>query len=165
MEFGEKLQRLRKDKSMSQEQLAEHLNVSRQAVSRWEKNVVLPDVCNVIAISELFDVSIDYLLKSESVYKKEICCSNYNEERKFLKEKLRIFVGISFSIFGSLSILILFILSSIKEKYIVGGPEFRGIRGFLLINRLQWFMTLSILMIPLGILIIFYPKIKAYSKK
>lgn len=56
MEFGEKLQRLRKDKSMSQEQLAEHLNVSR-----WEKNVVLPDVCNVIAISELFDVSTDYL--------------------------------------------------------------------------------------------------------
>lgn len=165
MEFGEKLQKLRKDKSMSQEQLAECLNVSRQAVSRWEKNVVLPDVCNVIAISELFDVSTDYLLKSEYFYKKEICCSNYSEKSKFLKEKLRIFAGISFSIFGSLSILILFILSSTQEQYIVGDPEFRGIRGFLLINRLRWFMTLSILMIPLGIFIVFYPKIKAYSKK
>ena len=46
MKFGEKLYKLRKDNSMSQEKLAERLNVSRQAISKWEQNVAVPDTDN-----------------------------------------------------------------------------------------------------------------------
>lgn len=61
MDFGEKLQNLRKENSLSQEQLAEKLNVTRQAVSKWESGA-LPDVDNIVKISSFFDCSLDYLL-------------------------------------------------------------------------------------------------------
>lgn len=62
MEFSEKLQRLRKQRGWSQEQLAEPLGVSRQAVSKWESGGSLPDVEKLVALSELFDLSLDELL-------------------------------------------------------------------------------------------------------
>ena len=66
MALGEKLARLRKARGMSQEQLAEALGVSRQAVSKWELGEAVPDVSRVVAMSELFGVSTDYLLKDGS---------------------------------------------------------------------------------------------------
>lgn len=64
MTFGEKLQQLRKQHHLSQEKLAEQLNVSRQAISKWEMGA-MPDLDNVIRISRIFDCSLDYLLKDE----------------------------------------------------------------------------------------------------
>lgn len=63
MTFGEKLQKLRAREGMSQERLAEVLGVSRQAVSKWERDETLPETEKVIRISEHFSVSLDYLLK------------------------------------------------------------------------------------------------------
>ena len=65
MTFGEKLYRLRKERGMSQEALAQELGVSRQAISRWELGEVAPDTGNVLAASRLFGVSTDYLLRDE----------------------------------------------------------------------------------------------------
>lgn len=65
MIFAEKLYQLRRQKGMSQEELADRLEVSRQAVSRWEMGATLPDAKNLIQLSGIFDVSIDYLLKDE----------------------------------------------------------------------------------------------------
>lgn len=65
MEFYEKLQKLRKENGMSQEELAEQLNVSRQAVSRWESGQGFPETEKLLQISNLYGVSLDYLLKSE----------------------------------------------------------------------------------------------------
>ena len=62
MVFGEKLKRLRIDNEYSQEQLAELLNVSRQAVTKWETGKGTPDIGNIKAIAELFDVTIDSLV-------------------------------------------------------------------------------------------------------
>ena len=62
MTFGEKLQHLRKSKSMSQEQLAAQLSVSRQAVSKWELDESLPDTSKLLATSKIFGVTTDYLL-------------------------------------------------------------------------------------------------------
>lgn len=67
MTFGEKLRQLRLDKQLSQEALASKLGVSRQAVSKWEGNIALPDTNNLILIAKIFDVKIDELL-------------NYNED-------------------------------------------------------------------------------------
>ena len=62
MNFAEKLYTLRTQGGYSQEGLAEKLNVSRQAVSKWETGPTLPETDKLIAISELFNVSIDSLL-------------------------------------------------------------------------------------------------------
>ena len=65
MTFGEKLYHLRTQQSMSQEALARKLDVSRQAISRRELGEVVPDTANVLAVSRLFGVSTDYLLREE----------------------------------------------------------------------------------------------------
>ncbi len=62
MNFAEKLFTLRNQSGYSQETLAEKLNVSRQAVSKWETGPTLPETDKLIAISDLFNVSIDSLL-------------------------------------------------------------------------------------------------------
>lgn len=65
MTFAEKLKDLRKSKNMSQEQLAEKLYVSRQAITKWENGTGLPDIENIVAISALFNLSLDDLLSEE----------------------------------------------------------------------------------------------------
>jgi len=62
MTLGEKIQRLRKQRSISQEQLAEQMNITRQAVSKWELGESIPDVENIVRLSTILEVSTDYLL-------------------------------------------------------------------------------------------------------
>ena len=63
--LGEKIQQLRKEKGLSQEQLAAQLTISRQAISKWELGESMPDTDNIIQLSKLFSVSTDYLLNDE----------------------------------------------------------------------------------------------------
>ena len=65
MIFADKLVDLRKKSGWSQEELAEKLNVSRQAVSKWESAQSVPDMGRIVQLSDLFGVSTDYLLKDE----------------------------------------------------------------------------------------------------
>lgn len=65
MTFGEKLLALRQRAGMSQDALAERLGVSRQAVSKWERDEAVPETDKVIRIAQLFSVSTDYLLLNE----------------------------------------------------------------------------------------------------
>ena len=66
MTFGEKLQSLRQRSGMSQDALAERLNVSRQAVSRWERDETMPETDKVVALADLFGVTTDYLLRPQT---------------------------------------------------------------------------------------------------
>lgn len=72
MSFAEKLKTIRKQAGMSQEKLAEKLGVSRQAVTKWESDTGIPDLENIMAISALFDISIDELLGREKAEKKQM---------------------------------------------------------------------------------------------
>ena len=63
MNLSERILALRKARNLSQEELAEQIGVSRQAVGKWESGQSLPDLDKVIALSEFFGVSCDYLLK------------------------------------------------------------------------------------------------------
>ncbi|MBI9046842.1 MAG: helix-turn-helix transcriptional regulator [Anaerolineaceae bacterium] len=67
MDFNEKLQQLRKQKSMTQEQLAEELFISRTAVSKWESGKGYPNIDSLKNISKIFSVSIDDLLSGEEL--------------------------------------------------------------------------------------------------
>lgn len=71
MTLGERLQQLRKEKQMSQEELGNLLLVSRQTVSLWENNQTVPTVDNLIRLKEIFGVSIDSILTGEEPTVKE----------------------------------------------------------------------------------------------
>lgn len=66
MTFGEKLLKLRSDAGFSQDKLAEMLDVSRQSVSKWERDEAMPDTEKIVLISTVFSVSTDSLLKDET---------------------------------------------------------------------------------------------------
>ena len=66
MELKTKIQNLRKMKQLSQEKLAECLGISRQAIAKWENGESFPDINNLIQISNLFNITIDRLLKEDN---------------------------------------------------------------------------------------------------
>jgi len=63
MNISDRIQYLRKQKGFSQEELADKVGVSRQAVSKWESEQSTPDLDKIITMSELFGVTTDYILK------------------------------------------------------------------------------------------------------
>ncbi|NJI81038.1 helix-turn-helix transcriptional regulator [Clostridioides difficile] len=66
LNFGENLKRLRKERNLSQEQLSEMLNVSRQAISKWESNKTYPDIENLMLLRNIFNIALDDLLFDEN---------------------------------------------------------------------------------------------------
>lgn len=65
MTVGEKITKLRKEQNLTQEQFAEILKVSRQSVSKWERDDAYPDTEKLIRMGKIFNCSLDYLLKDE----------------------------------------------------------------------------------------------------
>ena len=97
MTFSEKLLELRKKQGMSQEELAEKLEVSRQAVSRWEQGSAMPDVINLARISKLFGVTADYLINDEITSDREVPIVKKTEsDMNNLAGKFFIFAGLQF---------------------------------------------------------------------
>ena len=96
--IGEQLVKLRKENNMSQEKLAELLGVSRQTIYKWENNKVYPDMINLVAISEIFDVSIDELIKGEQRSNQTVNqVANKKTSYEYKSEIYRI--GISWTVF------------------------------------------------------------------
>ena len=83
MTIEERIQALRKEKGLSQEQFADVLGVSRQAVSKWEMGQSMPEIDKLIAMSQLFGVTIDYILKGEAPP-----VANENERRRAASRKI-----------------------------------------------------------------------------
>jgi|LGOV01.1.fsa_nt_gb transcriptional regulator with XRE-family HTH domain len=67
MKLSEKIKYLRKNKMISQEELAHKCSTSRQSISKWEMDIALPDTSKLIKLSQIFDVSIDVLLKDDLI--------------------------------------------------------------------------------------------------
>ena len=103
--LGENIRNLRKENKMSQEELAEKLNVSRQSVSLWETEKTQPTLEIVSKLAELFDVSTDELLTGDRMF-----ISNDNKEcavKKSVKAKKYITVCIAVSLIILLAILLI----------------------------------------------------------
>ena len=178
MSFGERLQTLRKTKGMSQEQLAERLEISRQAVSKWEMNTSMPDADNLIELSNLFEVTIDYLLKNQSKQEENPVAP----EVPTVPQRQNPVYWILGSIFlglGTIGALIIGILSSVFPAIItypveaaapsgssitevILTPEIfkTGLPAFLELHNIAWLFWLCILSMVAGIILFCYPKIK-----
>ena len=70
MSLGETIYRLRTEKNLSQGDFAEKLEISRQSISKWENNIAIPDLEKIIKLSEIFEVSLDELVKGEQLHLK-----------------------------------------------------------------------------------------------
>ena len=72
MEIGQKLKNARIQSGMTQENVAEKLNVSRQTISNWENEKSYPDIINIIELSNLYSISLDVLLKGDEKMMKHL---------------------------------------------------------------------------------------------
>ena len=72
MKIHDQIRTIRQSEQLSQEQLAQKLNVTRQAVYKWESGKGYPDIQNLIILSELFDISIDELIKGDNTFQRKI---------------------------------------------------------------------------------------------
>lgn len=81
MSLGETIYRLRTEKNLSQGDLAEMLEVSRQSISKWENNSAVPDLEKIIKLSETFEVSLDELVKGEEASRRTETVNNISQEK------------------------------------------------------------------------------------
>lgn len=161
MLFKENLRYLRKSNNMSQENLANKLSVSRQAVSRWETGDTMPDAEMLIKLSELFNVSTDRLLKEDM---------NTQIDSKYgaFESNVRIcrITGVFLIAFSCLTLLCLGILSSVFPAYklfaINGGADElykANLFTFLDEHNLMWLFVMMIFVLITGVLLIFNKKL------
>ncbi len=100
MNMADRIQYLRKTKGISQEELADKVGVSRQAVSKWESEQSMPDLDKVITMSEYFDVTTDYILRGiEPTANKDVKSSDLTSKILYLASTAFIAIGL-FCAFG-----------------------------------------------------------------
>lgn len=101
MDISEKILNLRKAHNLTQEQLAEKLNVSRQSISKWESGQSAPEVDKLTVLSDVFHVTTDYLLKPSEIDELAIKAEVLEKQQQQLKnesrrQKIRQFIVLSF---------------------------------------------------------------------
>lgn len=130
--IGERLAELRTKQNMTQEEFAEYMEVSRQAVSKWELDKSLPDVGKLLKMSELFQVSIDYLLKGTEVADNEIqkideakdeAPEPDEEEQNKDKKKSKKGIVISLALTGVLLLTVLAVLIGVLRNQVWKGAD------------------------------------------
>ncbi len=153
MLIGEKITALRKKNGWSQEELADKMNVSRQAVSKWESDQTIPDLDKVLILSKLFNVTTDYLLKDEienqdfvtvsnQVVMKHISSSFACEFMVWRKKaSLRIALGVFLCIISVIPLIFLASLTTVENSPI--NELFASILGLIL---LLIFVTLGVIL-------------------
>ena len=100
--FSMNIKKIRKDNNLSQEDLADSLGVSRQAISKWESGVAYPEMDKIISICQKFDVNIDDLLNKDiKEVNKEIESKHklndvFNDVLKFITDSINMFFNINF---------------------------------------------------------------------
>ena len=117
MEFSEKLIALRKGRELTQEQLAEQLDVSRQSVSKWESGQAIPDVNNIIELSKAFDVSLDYLLKPSEIDELSVKTDLLEQRQKQLLDQTQRRAAICRNILFSIAIYLVVFAVAFVEHY------------------------------------------------
>jgi len=168
MNFNEKLQMLRKKQNITQEELAEKLNVSRQAVSKWEAGQTMPEVEKIIELARMYDISLDYILtdnEKDDIEKNKIGSPKDNVEPK--QTNGRIITGSVFLGLGLIGILLFYffyILNPVKVN--VRDLDFNR---FLIYYKSWPLIIFCSILIFMGLLILIkntiIGAIKAYSRQ
>jgi len=157
MTIGDKILNLRKARGWSQEEMADRVGVSRQAVSRWEAGSAKPDADKIVDICDLFGVSADYLLRDRYAGEGEIGNSEPADVPVPAQPIVTAWqiLGILMIVLGGLAFFALGIMSAIHPHiYSIDGREFRGILGYIMGNQLWWLVNADFAVIALGVLLL-----------
>lgn len=102
MDFGKQIKKIREEKNITQEQMAKSLSITRQAVSNWENNRNLPDIEMLIAIAQVYSVSLDQLILGEDKMNNitEKLIKDGSEIKKSRLNTISVCVGIALFLFG-----------------------------------------------------------------
>ena len=184
MTLSEKIQQLRRAGRLSQEQLAEKLAVSRQAISKWELGESIPDTDKIIRLSRIFKVSTDYLLHDDINSDREIPAVKTNSE--LLKKQYNIktlfiittgvsIIGLLMSIVAQLTWQTIFSVSvglivqiiglicfEARSSHYITGKENKGVRkGFYALN--VWLILPFPVIFLSDLVFSFYPRPRGYG--
>ena len=164
MTFGGKLQKLRKSRGWTQEELAGRVGVSRQALSKWESGAVQPDTEHVVKLSDLFGVTTDYLLKAEQP-ETPLSAPAVAAQKHGISAQM-----LAGGILGGLSVLgllVMGIFASLGDWEILypveasDGAEVacqvgkRGLMAFLEIKHLEWLFFLLLFLTVAGAILLY----------
>lgn len=116
MELKEKLTQLRKKHGLSQLELSEKLNVSRQAISKWEVGTTVPSIENLRALSVLYDIPVDYLLTNSNTAIVTPDCQETSESSKPTAKANWKHLALFISIFLFVGMMIFFSVYHYNEK-------------------------------------------------
>ena len=176
MKLSGKILKLRKQNGMSQEELAEKLDVSRQAISRWEVGSAQPDASNILQLSKLFGVTADYLLNDD--YESDHDVPMIRDTEAAANNKLKKVVGICVGSFGLLGNFILYIISRFikvmiphpvydngKISFYEFSSQFTGysFKYFVKEHNLELLVTGFFVLVIVGIFTAFVPKEKVLT--
>lgn len=117
MEFAQKLITLRKSKELTQEQLAEQLNVSRQSVSKWETGQAIPEVEKLLELSRAFDVTIDYLLKPSEIDELSVKTDILEQQQRQMLEREEKRTKLFKNILYAVIVYLVFFAAVLAEHY------------------------------------------------
>lgn len=180
MTTSEKLQKIRRREGLTQEQFAEKIGVSRQALSKWESGDALPDAVNLMSISRIFNVSIDRLLNDSLDLDEPAPDSGWKKYQEISKKFILRTVGATMVIISALNILIMAVYASLtKATWFedvasgVSGNRFfgtvedgasvriyTGLKALLYDYNLWWFFWLLIAFAAAGAVVCALPEIK-----
>ena len=164
MSIGQRISKLRKDNGFSQEYVAEKLDVSRQAVSKWETDRSAPDTYNLIALAKLYDVSVEYIAIGKQEDRQKNIPAVETEHNRITSSKIVGFVllgvGLVALILGMLLSVILILLS---VYLLTGGILCIAVRKKLWFISMWTFLALTFLIISIlttqNLFIIFNPSV------
>ena len=152
MSFGETLQKLRKQKGWSQEELAERLELTRQTVSKWELEQSTPDLDYIIELCDLFQVSADYLIRGEEyAAEKQGTATEKNEAGEMIVSAAWVIVGAALLFLGVTGIIGFMVLATVSPaSALIDGYSFEGLLGYLLCNNAVPYFALCVLLALAG---------------
>ena len=133
MTIGERIRKLRIQNNISQEELADKINVSRQTISKWELDIVSPDVYNISVLCKCFNVTTDYLINGDEskIYKRD--------KKSIIVLTIMIILGISIATTG----IVLWALDDGKRH---------SADSVLIIPYEFWIIVLALVLFSVGII-------------
>lgn len=167
MTLGEKIQKLRKACGLSQLQLAEQLNVSRQSISKWELNESVPDINKIIKLSEVFSVSVDELVRENPTASdgQADTPSTIEEIVKMNDADSLIRIGIITTVLGIvlliLECLFLPVLAAIQKAQVNGQGFYTDFMEYAFVQPMPIIFILTAVVVGGGIVLI----VKGYREK
>lgn len=137
--FGKTLAKLRKERKLTQQELADLLNVTNKTISKWETNTTAPDIDTLKRISQVLKVPVDVLLGNS-----KLTITDKSSKYKLTKKKLILLLALLFaSLFFIYYIIANFILNT-KSYSLISGDERFTIEGNITVDNKQYYLSLEV---------------------